>query len=329
MMGIEAGSEEFYAIEALYDKELLKHRAVPATPDNIWPEWNEKEGIIEHGEAERMKQLVEVEHFNALDIPFRYKDDPKKCKAYLAATAEWVNKLGYLSMTYMYLEDEPNNAEQYETVRKQGALIKSANPGIARLCTEQTITSNPQWGNLYGAVDIWCPLWGLWNDSTAKERLARGEKLWSYTALCQGPEGTPWWQIDMEPIYFRSPMWISWHFDITGFLYWSSVWWNGYQTMQGVWEAPAFRNNFWGEGMLLYPGQPAGIKGFVPSIRLKLYREAMEDYEYMTMAAKLGKGEEVNKIVDGIATSFQAWSHEQGAYEQARERLAELIQRKK
>src|SRR5450759_2158293 len=114
MMGIEAGSEEFYAIEALYDKELLKHRAVPATPDNIWPEWNEKEGIIEHGEAERMKQLVEVEHFNALDIPFRYKDDPKKCKAYLAATADWVNKLGYLSMTYMYLEDEPNNAEQYE-----------------------------------------------------------------------------------------------------------------------------------------------------------------------------------------------------------------------
>lgn len=328
MMGIEAGSEEFNAIEALYDKELLKHRAVPATPDNIWPEWNEKDGIIERGEAERMKQLVEVEHFNALDIPFRYKDEPKKCKAYLAATAEWVNKLGYLSLTYMYLEDEPNDAKEYEIVRKQGALIRSANPEIARMCTEQTITSNPQWGNLYGAEDIWCPLWGLWNDSTAKERLGRGEKMWSYTALCQGPEGTPWWQIDMEPIYFRSPMWISWHFNITGFLYWSSVWWNGYKTLQGVWEAPAFRNNFWGEGMLLYPGQPAGIKGFVPSIRLKLYRESAEDYEYMALAANQGKGEEVNKIVDEIATSFQAWSHEQGAYEQARERLADLIQRK-
>lgn len=329
MMGIEVGSKEFNAIEALYDKELLKNRAVPATPANVWPEWSEKEGITEHGEGERMKQLVEVEHFNALDIPFRYKDDPKKCKAYLTATSEWVNKLGYLGMTYIYLEDEPNDAGQYETVRKQGALIKSANPGIARLCTEQTITSKKEWGDLYGAVDIWCPLWGLWNDSTAKVRLAKGEQLWSYTALCQGPEGTPWWQIDMEPVYFRSPMWISWHFNITGFLYWSSVWWDGYKSLKGVWEAPAFRNNFWGEGMLLYPGQPAGINGFVPSIRLKLYREAAEDYEYMALAAKNGKGDEVNRIVDGIATSFQAWSREPGAYEQARERLAELIQRKK
>lgn len=329
MMDIEAGTAEFAAMEALYNKELLANRAVPSTPANVWPEWNEKEGIIEKGEAVLMKKLVEVDHFNALDIPFRYKDEPKKCKAYLAATAEWLKKLGYLNMAYIYLEDEPNDAKEYEIVRKQGALIRSANPGIARMCTEQTIPSKPEWGNLYGAVDIWCPLWGLWNDSTAKERLAGGEKIWSYTALCQGPEGTPWWQIDMEPIYFRSPMWISWHFNITGFLYWSSVWWSGYKTMQGVWEAPAFRNNFWGEGMLLYPGQPAGIKGFVPSIRLKLYREAAEDYEYMKLAANRGESEEVKRIVDGVATSFQSWSHEHSAYDKARERLAELIQKKK
>ena len=240
MMGIEVGSEEFIAMEALYNKELLENRAVPSTPANVWPEWNEKEGIIENGEADRMKQLVEKEHFNALDIPFRYKDEPKKCKAYLAATAEWLKKLGYLDMAYMYLEDEPNDAKEYEIVRKQGALIKSANPGIARMCTEQTITSNKEWGDLYGAVDIWCPLWGLWNDSTAKERLAKGEKLWSYTALCQGPEGTPWWQIDMEPMNFRSPMWISWHFNITGFLYWSSVWWNGYKTSAGCMGSSGF-----------------------------------------------------------------------------------------
>jgi hypothetical protein len=327
MMGIEEGSDEFTEMEGLFNKELLKHRAVPGTPANVWPAWNEKEGLIIKGEAERMKKLVEEDHFNALDIPFRYMNEPKKCKAYLAATAEWLNKLGYLKMAYMYLEDEPNDAAAYDVVRKQGALIKSANPDIARLCTEQTIPSDPAWGNLYGAVDIWCPLWGLWNDSTAKERLTKGEKLWSYTALCQGPEGTPWWQIDVEPVNFRSPLWISWHYNITGFLYWSSIWWTGYNTMQKVWEAPAFRNDFWGEGMLVYPGKPAGIKGLIPSIRLKLYREAEEDYEYMMMAAKKSTRDEVNKIVDGVATSFQAWSHEPGAYEQARERLAELIQK--
>lgn len=325
MMGIEVGSKEFVEMEYLFDHELLNHRAVPSTPGSAWPEWSEKEGIIDRGEADRMRNLVEMEHFNALDIPFRYKDDAKKCKAYLAATAEWLKKLGYLDMSYVYMEDEPNDIKEYEIVRKQGAMIKTANPEIGRMCTEQTITSNKAWGDLYGAVSIWCPLWGLWNDSTARERLAQGEKLWSYTALCQGPEGTPWWQIDMDPMNFRSPMWISWHFNITGFLYWSSSYWNGYGSLQGVWEAPAFRKNFWGEGMLLYPGQPAGIKGFVPSVRLKLYRESVEDYEYMALAKSLGKGEEVNKIVDGVATSFQKWSHEQGTYEQAREKLANLI----
>lgn len=325
LMGMEATGADFLQMENLYDQELLKHRAVPSTPSIVWPAWDEKNGLVEHGEAERMKDLVEKDHFNALDIPFRFKDEPKKCKPYLAAIAAWLKKLGYLNMSYIYMEDEPNDAKEYQIVRTQGALIKSANPGIARMCTEQTKTSNKKWGDLYGAVDIWCPLWYLYNDSTAKIRLAKGEKLWSYTALCQGPEGTPWWQIDMEPLNYRAPLWISWHYNITGFLYWSSVYWRGYVTHQGVWEAPYFRKQDWGEGCLLYPGQPAGIKGFVPSMRLKLYREAAEDYEYIVMAANLSKKDEVNTIADGIATSFMNWSKEPSAYDKGREKLAELI----
>ncbi len=325
MMGLQTGTPEFAEMESLYNQEMLKNRAVPSTPRFAWPEWDEKEGIIDNGKSEIMKQLVEKERFNALDIPFRFKDDPKKCKAYLADMAKWLRSLGYLDMAYIYMEDEPNDEKEYEIVRKQGAMIKSADPEIGRMCTEQTIPSKKEWGNLYGAVSVWCPLWGLWNDSTAQERLAMGEELWSYTALCQGPEGTPWWQIDMDPLNFRAPMWISWHFDITGFLYWSSSWWNTYGSPEGVWEAPYFRKNFWGEGMLVYPGQPAGVKGFVPSIRLKLYRESVEDYEYMALAKSLGKEAEADSIVDGIATSFQKWSHDRNAYEKAREDLANLI----
>jgi hypothetical protein len=134
----------------------------------------------------------------------------------------------------------------------------------------------------------------------------------------------------------------------TGFLYWSSVYWGAYDGMEGVWNAPHFRERFWGEGMLLYPGQPAGIDGPVTSIRLKLIREAMEDYEYMVLAAQ-GEGggldiqmgsetmivtrrgdarEQVNRIVKNVASSFQAWSRDEGDYERARARLAEMIVRR-
>ncbi len=330
MMGAEKGSEAFRELETLYNGKLLSHRAVPSMPDNIWPEWNETEGIMDRGESERLKKLVEEGKVNALDIPFRYyNEDSEKSKAYLMATADWLRKLGYLDMAYVYLKDEPNSAEQYQIVRDQGALIRSAEPGIQRMCTEQTITSNPEWGNLYGAVDIWCPLWGLFNWPTAEERLEAGEEIWSYTALCQGEIGTPWWQIDTEPLNFRSPFWLSRKFNITGYLYWSSTYWSAYETPQGVWEAPHFRDKFWGEGVLLYPGQPAGIKGFVPSIRLKLYREAMEDYEYMIMATKKDRGDEVDEIVNNVVTNFQEWSHTIGDYENARERLAQLIMENK
>lgn len=344
-LGMDAASPQFAAVEKLYIDELLRHRAVPSSFGQLWPEWTPEEGLKVAGEDEWLRTLVEDKHVNALRMNLRYADEPEKAKAYLRATADWLRGLGYLDLAYIYLKDEPNNAEEYEIVRQQGALIHEADPEIARLCTEQTKTSNPEWGDLYGAVDIWCPLWGLWDEPTAKERLKLGERLWSYTALCQGPEGTPWWQIDMDPIMFRAPFWVSWHYDITGFLYWSSVYWD-YGSMEGVWERPAFRDKYWGEGMLLYPGQPAGIAGPVTSIRLKLVREALEDYEYMALAASLGGeggfrevmgperfeivrvegGEaQIDRIVDSVATSFQDWSRDLRDYERARERLAQVI----
>ena len=151
----------------------------------------------------------------------------------------------------------------------------------------------------------------------------------------------------MEPLHFRAPFWTSWHYDITGFLYWSSVYWN-YETMEGAWERPAFRDRFWGEGLLLYPGPPAGIQGPVTSIRLKLAREALEDYEYMTMAAALpgqgrlitymgpenmimerlpDAGAQVDGLVADVASSFQDWSRNPADYERARERMAQMIVR--
>jgi len=68
-----------------------------------------------------------------------------------------------------------------------------------------------------------------------------------------------------------------------------------------------------------------GIAGPVPSIRLKLIREGMEDFEYMHLAArKAGRGL-VDAIVDKLARAFTDWNHDPAAYFQAREQLARLI----
>ncbi|MFQ6096683.1 MAG: glycoside hydrolase domain-containing protein [Armatimonadota bacterium] len=321
-LGMDASSPEFQKVEDLYIDALLAHRCIPSSLGRIWPEWTPEGGIDDAQSGDRMRRMIEERHVNALAIPFRYRNEPEKCKAYLRDLAAYLRAKGWLDLAYIYMKDEPNSAEDYEIVRKQAALIREADPGIKRLCTEQTITSNPEWGDLYGSVDIWCPLWGLWDEETARQRLQLGEELWSYTALCQGDEKNPFWQIDFPPIVYRAPFWVSIHYGIKGFLYWSSVYWH---PDQDPWTRPHFRDRYWGEGMLLYPGTDAGITGPVTSIRLKLIREAMEDFEYVTLVSRSGNEERADAIVAEVARSFTDWDHDPGAYMRARERLAQLI----
>ena len=94
---------------------------------------------------------------------------------------------------------------------------------------------------------------------------------------------------------------------------------------QDVWNKPHFREKYWGEGMLLYPGADAGLKGPVPSIRLKLIREAIEDYECMALAASRGRQQEVDAIVARLARSFRDWEANPELYAAARLELAGLI----
>jgi hypothetical protein len=320
--GLKAGSPE---ATRLLDRTIdlfLAHRCQPSGLGDIWPKWTPGKGMDDSQTGERLRHLVQDRHVNALALPFPWGDGPEKCRAYMHDLAAYLRQKGWLDLAYVYLSDEPNTAEEYELVRQQGKLLHEADPGIKRMCTEQTLTQDPAWGDLFGAVDIWCPLWGLWDEQTARQRQALGEEMWSYTALCQCDKRTPWWQVDFAPLVFRAPFWTSWHYGIDGFLYWSSVYWD---EGKDPWDGPHFRDNYWGEGVLAYPGQAVGIEGVAPSIRLKLVREAMEDYEYLALAARLGKRTEADAIVAGVATSFQDWARNPRRYYQAREELAKLL----
>jgi hypothetical protein len=319
-LGMDAAAEEFTAVEDQYIDTLLSHRAIPSSLGNIWPKWTPDGGIDDSSSGERLRAMIEDRHVNSLCVPFAYRSEREKCRAYLRDMAAYLRSKGWLDLAYIYMKDEPNDAEEYEIVREQGELIRES--GIKRLCTEQTVTSNPEWGTLYGAVDIWCPLWCLYDEKTARERQELGEEIWTYTALCQGSGAAPFWQIDFSPVQFRAPFWVSWHYGVKGFLYWSSIYW---AKDQDPWTTPHFREQYWGEGMLLYPGKDVGISGAVPSIRLKLIREALEDFEYMTLAGKQGHTAEVNEIVDSLARSFNDWSRNPEAYMAARAKIAALI----
>jgi hypothetical protein len=162
-----------------------------------------------------------------------------------------------------------------------------------------------------GSVNIWAPLWPLFQEAAAKERLAAGEEIWSYTALCQGSPDTPFWELDFPLLNYRIPMWISWRFGITGLLYWSTTNW---ASTRDVWTNPlTFGDQYNMEGSLLYPGVDAGVQGLVASIRLKEIREGLEDYEYLRLLAERRGGAAAEHVVKRIARAWQDWDTEPAA----------------
>jgi hypothetical protein len=83
--------------------------------------------------------------------------------------------------------------------------------------------------------------------------------------------------------------------------------------------------NYPGEGMLVYPGQPVGVKGVVASMRLKWLRDGVEDYDYVQILKDLGKTELAMQISRSVGPDWTNWTRDSGAIETARLKLGEAI----
>lgn len=321
--------------------ELVSRHRINATPQAEWlrpVEQPDGTFLIPPERVDAIKKFVATYHVNAISLPHPRSvvKDPVAEKPRLLAWLRAFDKLAAELadpniVLYIYLKDEPNDPEAYEYVRHWGRVIREAKTAVKVLVVEQPQTQDPAWGDLYGAVDIWCPLFCLFEEEPARERLRLGETLWTYTALCQGRRKSPWWHIDYPLLHYRVPAWISWRFGITGLLYWGSM---GYwRQVADPWEdswtygrQPTGRSVVYhGEGTLVYPARPVGYDGIACSLRLKALRDSIEDYEYLAILDRLGRHEEALQVVLPLATSWFEWEKDPGKFLDARRKLATMI----
>ena len=328
---VKADSEEFRQIEMRYCKAMSDHRICPEIPSHLHPKPNPDGSISTEETHAQLKEFIGNMRVNSFRIRFGtrhpYSDplgeDRDKAIHYLRNVYGYLEANGWAEMAYTYIIDEPNDAEAYDRVRAFAQLLHEAHPKLKFLCTEQTKTQDPDWGDFYGYVDVWVPLWPLHDEENAQERLAAGDELWSYTALCQGKEPSPFWQLDFPVLNYRIPTWGSWRYQMTGLLYWSVVFWG--QVKDPWLDQLTIYGRYNGDGSLLYPGADAGIAGPVTSIRLKNVREGMEDYEYFRILEDLDDKEFVDKQVREIIQTWFSWETSPDKLMEARERLAKRI----
>ncbi len=335
----ETEPADWAAVDAQCAEMLTRHR-INATPPpgSLTPQARADGSFrVPAEQVEALRRFVDRYHVNALTVPRPtgvVKDPRKDSKKLRAWLASWDRAAAELKrphvVFYTYLRDEPNDEAAYKFVQTWGRAIRDAKSVVKVMVVEQTWTQDAAWGDLYGAVDIWCPLFSLFKPESAAKRQVLGETIWTYTALCQRDK-TPWWHIDYPLLHYRVPAWIAWRYRIRGLLYWGGMsYWN---QVADPWTDPKTLDRrkgrkqplFNGEGTIVYPARAVGYDGIAPSLRLKALRDGIEDYEYLAILERLGLEKRAQDVAVPLAGSWFKWSGDPAAYERARALLAGMI----
>ncbi|MEA5571817.1 DUF4091 domain-containing protein [Calothrix sp. UHCC 0171] len=233
---------------------------------------------------------------------------------------------------YVYSADEIGNCKNlYEPMKQWGRAIHQA--GYANLVVMPPVPElyDDALGKGRSAVDVWVVLPIDYEKSAQRiqQVLRKGDQVWSYNALVQDGY-SPKWQIDFAPINFRiQPGFISQSLGLTGLLYWRMDLWtsNPWHDVRTFFDK--FDNNrpYPGDGMLVYPGEQVGVKGIVPSMRLKWLREGVEDYEYVEIMKRLGQEKSALLLSKSVGRDWRNWTQKPQVILSVRNRLAKGIER--
>lgn len=325
--GFKPDTTPYRALERRYAEAMAAHRICPPIPPYLRPKTG-PDGAIDAKETHAgLKEWIETFHITGFEIKLLGSDPAGRDRdlnvKHLRSMWAYLKEHGWEKLAYVYVVDEPNDAKMYEEVRKRAKTVHEAQPGLKVLCTEQPTPEKAEWGSLVGSVDIWVPLWPLFEEKSAAERQKAEEEVWSYTALCQGKTGedTPFWQLDFPLMNYRIPPWTSRRYGLRGLLYWTVCYW----IAGDPWTNPiTFEKKYNDEGVLFYPGTDAGIEGPIASMRLKALRDGLEDYEYLMLAGDAGLAQ-----ASAIAASWTKWETDPAKLSAVREELARIILAKK
>ena len=313
---------------AAFVEDLLSGR-LPAQPGSVIrvSERVEPEFRYDFSEFDAaMERYIGEFRFNSfvLDVPERLgpheRFSPEWTAFYkrlMAPILEHLKRKGWLKLAYFYWIDEPAPA-QYEYVKRGMAALKEACPGVRRLLT--FCFDKAPLPFFYGYVDLWVPVMNLFDEQRARERQALGEEVWWY--VCTGPKAPyPNNFIDHPAITHRIRYWMAAKWNLDGELYWGMTYWRGkggrvrnpYEDGQS--ETP--EGGYWGngDGRLLYPpvrhplpkdADPV-IAPPVPSLRLALIAEGIEDFIYLKLLKQLvEKGSEVASKSETLQKALRA-----------------------
>jgi hypothetical protein len=246
---------------------------------------------------------------------------PAPSSAQIAAAAEAQQRGLFV---YDYTADEIGSCADLAATLTQWAQALHA-AGVANLVTMAPTPGLFNDGTGRPVVDVWACLPKGYDaaGSANAQALALGTQIWSYNDCVQDAY-SPKWEIDFAPVNYRiQPGFVSQSLSLSGLLYWrvdswtASPWTDVATMISGV--------EFAGEGMLVYPGANVGTAAPAPSMRLKWFRDGVDDYEYVQLLKVAGHGEWALSLARTVGADWTSWSRDPAAIEAVREQLGAAL----
>jgi uncharacterized protein (TIGR03382 family) len=259
---------------------------------------------------------------------------------------------GWRDRLYQYTCDEPPLTCAWSDIPARARAAREASPPFRTLVT--TSIQDADAHGVTASIDILVPVVNYLDDRPGTAHAgeqrgkydaflatAEGREVWTYqSCMSHGCGGTvdmgspseqdryftgwPSYMIDASAVRNRAMEWLSFRYRVTGELYYETALAFGRDAWRDQWD---FSGN--GDGTLFYPGTPAEIGGTthvpVASIRLKMLREGMEDYEYLRRLSDAGDPTLAHAIADALFPHAYETEVAPERLMEARERIARRI----
>ena len=313
--GVKVDSPEARALHRKYYEFLLDHRI---SPYDIPVDLMSKEAAA----------YLEDPRMTSYRIPYPAKDEQLK------ALVERLIDRGWFAKGYFYVIDAPASKAAYDELATTSERLRKIEP---RHRLVAPFWSNPDFDGklksrdlMLGRVNIWCPhLEYLGSEPGFREflqcRKKAGEAVWWY--VCNNPR-EPYnnFHVDMPAMSHRTLPWQQKREALQGLLYWDVTFWP--KTLGDPWEnMDTLGTGYYGDGSLLYPGKKVGIDGPVSSLRLEVFRDGLEDFDYLAIADRL-LGPDVTKgYVARVARNLTDYQRDPTKLEQVRRELGDAIEK--
>ncbi len=218
---------------------------------------------------------------------------------------------------YSYVADEPQPSQMPQVQRWGEALAQEA-PGVRQLVTA------PPDGSVGNSVGAWSMHLRDLTPAALAATQAAGAEAWVYSSCCED-QGNPTLLLDQDATGNLAVAPATWQKGAVGLLYWSVDDYTAdpYRDARNH-EDDRVAN---GDGVVIYPGRPLGLRGPNSSLRLELTAAGLQIVDEAALLARRGHADDAHALLARVLPADGTFDDDPAAWLAVERALLERLER--